>query len=270
MLQKMWSLNLPWDRSVPEELGNSWISFRSQLPELNRLHISRQATCHNLKNIEIHGFSDASQNAYGACIYLRTEDTSGRVHVHLLASKTRVAPLKTLSIPRLELCAALLLSQLYSKITSALSKEVSSVYLWCDSTIALSWIRSSPHLFQTFVGNRVSEIQRHAPSELWNYVPSGQNPADFLSRGLSPKSFIEVSEMWFYGPEWLKKSSANWPVDPIGQASFSIEELPEVWKNLNVFVQSENLTTFPFTKFSSFGRIIRVMAYCLRFIENCE
>lgn len=270
-LQMLWSLNLPWDQEVPQELSRKWTTFRDELPKLNNLLVARQATCKEMLSVEIHGFSDASQHAYGACIYLRTVDLNQVVHVQLLTSKSRVAPLKSISIPRLELCAALLLSQLYSKVKSCLTQEIKDVRMWSDSKVALAWIRSSPHLFQVFVGNRISEIQKHTPPEYWNYVPSGQNPADYLSRGSSPASFVENQSEWFCGPKWLYECS-SWPVDNTITEQIQIEQLPEVRKTIFSFVQGEIPKTdlFPFNRFSSLTRIKHVMSYCLRFTNNCQ
>lgn len=139
----------------------------------------------------------------GACVYLRTIDSNNIVHVHLLTSKTRVAPLKTQTIPRLELCAAVLLARLYSKVISSLTLKIDNTYMWCDSQVALAWIRTSPHLFQVFVGNRDAEIQKLVQPELWNYVPSQKNPADMHSRGITPKNSLVAQDRWFHGQEWL-------------------------------------------------------------------
>lgn len=207
--------------------------------QLNSLQVSRQATCRKLISAQIHGFSDASQYAYGACIYLRTVDVNNVVYVHLLTSKSRVAPLKSVSIPRLELCAGLLLSQLYTKVMTLLTQEITDTRLWCDSKVTLSWIRSSPHLLQVFVGNRVSEIQKHAPAEFWHYVPSDHNPANYLSKGSSPGELVRNQDDWFLGPKWLYQASSHWPVDTTFSESIHVQDLPEVRKNLHAFLQSE-------------------------------
>jgi len=268
-LQKLWSLNIPWDGEVPTELARKWKSFRLELPELNKLNIPRQATCKDCVRAEIHGFSDASQYAYGACIFLRTIDKNQNVFVNLLVSKTRVAPLKSISIPRLELCGALLLSKLFSKVTQSLTFKIDDSFMWCDSTVALAWIRSSPHQFQVFVGNRVTEIQGLTPPEMWNYVPTELNPADLVSRGTSPKQLVERQREWLTGPTWLYQSRSEWPVDITISEPIDLLQLPETKKNVEVFVQ---VTTqlFPFNRFSSFTRIRTVMALVLRFIHNCK
>lgn len=155
---------------------------------------------------------------------------------------------------------------------TSLTQEIKDTRLWCDSKVALSWIRSSPHLFQVFVGNRVSEIQKQIPTEFWYCVPSDLNPADYLSRGSSPGELLNNQEKWFCGPKWLHQTSSFWPIDTTFSPSIQIEDLPEVKKNLRAFVHSETPKSelFPFQRFSSFTRITRVMTYCLRFISNCR
>ncbi|XP_050293738.1 uncharacterized protein LOC126734245 [Anthonomus grandis grandis] len=266
-LQKLWSLKVSWDDELPCELSNKWKVFREELPVLNGLKIPRQATFKNVTRIELHGFSDASQQAYGACIYLRTIDTENQVHVHLLIAKTRVAPLKQVSIPRLELCAALLLAQLYSKVLSSLTIQVNDVQFWCDSTVALAWIHSSSCHFKVFVANRVAQIQKVAPPELWRYVSTKENPADMLSRGISP-SALATNKEWVHGPSWLYKSSSFWPVDISISRPYDLSELPEVICTLRC--NSQELLAFPYERFSSFSKTIRVVAYCIRFIRNCK
>lgn len=268
-LQHLWTLKVGWDGEVPQELSKMWTSFRSDLLDLNSLEIPRHSSCKKLIHVELHGFSDASQKAYGACIYLRTTDISNTIHVNLLVSKTRVAPLKTVSIPRLELCAAKLLSELFQKVIKSLTLKINGHFLWSDSTVTLAWIRTPPHMLQIFVGNRVKEIQANTNICYWNYVPTTSNPADLLSRGLSPRNLLN-SSLWFNGPPWLKLHPEMWPKDLSAPDQLQLQELPEVRNQSFSFVQVKPNTLFPFDKFSSFGKLKRVFAYCLRFINNCR
>ncbi|GFS68828.1 integrase catalytic domain-containing protein [Trichonephila clavipes] len=105
--------------------------------------------------------------------------------MRLLCSKSRISPIKWISIPRLELCAAGLLSKLVKKVIASLKLEFDGVYLWTDSTIALGWLHNDPWLLKTFVGNRVSQIQEITKSYCWQHIRSEQNPSDLVSRGLS-------------------------------------------------------------------------------------
>lgn len=269
MLQSLWLLKLSWDHELPDDIKRSWLSLKMELPKLNVLEIPRHVKCSNAISVQLHGFADASQRAYGACLYVRSVDTDSKVHSHLLCSKTRVAPLKSLSIPRLELCGALLLSQLFHKVQSSMTLNFDSFFLWSDSTIVLAWIRSSPHELQTFVANRVSEIQQLTRPEYWRYVPTSLNPADILSRGLSPKQLLECSS-WFIGPSYLSLSYNVWPADISLQSSAGLEDLPETRKCTQTLLQVEENELFPFHRFSSLTRLRRVVAYFLRFINNAR
>ena len=158
------------------------------------LSIPRWTATRSSAQVEIHGFCDASEKAYGACLYMRTTEPSGDTKVRLLCSKSRVAPLKRISLPRLELCGALLLIQLINKTRTASRLAISKEVYWTDSMIVLAWLHASPDRWKTFVANRVSEIQSLSRGE-WNHVPSEENPADILSRGMSASS-LQHSTLW--------------------------------------------------------------------------
>ncbi|XP_037931134.1 uncharacterized protein LOC119665947 [Teleopsis dalmanni] len=160
-VQKLWQLNLSWDEALPAEMHTQWTHFRQSLCEVNNVKIPRHIFHHKQpRNTEIHVFTDASKRAYGAVIYIRAEMTDRTISVQLLCSKSRVAPLKTQTTPRLELCAALLAAQLVEKVRKDLEYEHHPIYMWTDSKITLHWINSEPSTFQTFVAHRISKIQQ--------------------------------------------------------------------------------------------------------------
>ncbi|XP_072384596.1 uncharacterized protein [Diabrotica undecimpunctata] len=264
IIQEIWSEHLEWDQSVPVSIHTKWLIFKDQLSLLNNLKIPRHVICSNHILLELHGFSDASEQAYGACIYTRSINSSGEVTVQLLCAKSKVAPLKKITLPRLELMGALILSRLSNKVIQSLTLKLTNIFLWSDSTIVLGWIKTPPNLLKTFVANRVSEITSNISSGTWSHVGSKENPADLLTRGVDP-SLIQASNLWWNGPEFLGSEDIVWPNQP----SQLCKELPELKNNLLSLITIPEIE-FPFDRFSSFKRLSRCVAYCLRFIYNSQ
>ncbi|XP_050476640.1 uncharacterized protein LOC126866748 [Bombus huntii] len=210
LLQRIWSSKIDWDESLPIELHTEWERYYAQLPLLNNVKFPRKAIIESTIEIELHGFCDASEKAYGACVYLRILNTNGRVWTQLLTAKSKVAPLKYQTIPRLELSGALLLTSLMSTVQQALSHKMTRTIYWTDSTIVLHWLNTSPHTLKTFVANRVSEIQTKTSIRDWRHVPTDDNPADLISRGQTPEEFLRPT-IWQHGPAWLYQSEGYWP-----------------------------------------------------------
>ncbi|XP_024869346.1 uncharacterized protein LOC112453036 [Temnothorax curvispinosus] len=144
MMQQLWTLNLEWDESLPQELHSKWKIYQSSWSQLNSLKIPRKIKEKSSTEIIIHGFSDASERAYGACLYAVTCDSDGNFQSHLLCAKSRVAPLKTITIAKLELNAALLLGNLYKTAKDALKDRIKLGRLWCNSNIVIQWICTCP------------------------------------------------------------------------------------------------------------------------------
>ncbi|GFT12003.1 DUF1758 domain-containing protein [Trichonephila clavipes] len=170
------------------------------ISKVNNFKIPRCILLPATIRIEVHDFSDASEHAYAAVVYIKCFNESGQLQTRLLCSKSRVAPLKTLTIPRLELSAALLLSKLVKKVVPILQLPIHNIWMWTDSTIALAWIKTEPHTLKTFVSNRVAEIQTLSKDCHWKHVSSKNNPADLISRGYNVDEFLK-NEMWFSDPD---------------------------------------------------------------------
>lgn len=214
---------------------------------------------------ELHGFADASNVAYlRTCVYLRTVFADGSANLRLLSSKSKVAPLHELSIPRKELCAALLLTKLISQVIDALQMPFREVVLWSDSTIVLAWLKKPLHLLQTFVRNRVATIQSESKEYQWRYIRSAVNPADIVSRGQLPEE-LRQNNLWWNGPQFL--TASEYSVE--NTEEIPEDSLPEM--NFKVATPAVNSESFPFfSKFSLFRKIQRIMGYVLRFIDNCR
>ncbi|XP_058816225.1 uncharacterized protein LOC131679506 [Topomyia yanbarensis] len=188
---KIWS----WDNELPSAIKERWHEYQSQLHRLNDLRIDRCILLSNPVSVQLHFFSDASEHAYGSCVYVRSTDASRAVKICLLTAKSKVAPLKRQSIPRLELCGALLSAELYEKVTSSLQTHAET-FFWVDSTIVLSWLNASPSTWTTFVANRVSKIQTATQNCSWNHVAGQQNPADHISRGIPAETLLQCDPWW--------------------------------------------------------------------------
>ena len=181
-----------------------WAQWRCELPLLSEVHVpqcySPSGFC--VSSMQLHGYSDASEESYAGVVYLHVEDSAGNIHTEIVMSKTRVAPIKRLSIPRLELCGAQPLTKLLCHIKRILNVPV-TVFAWTDSTIVLSWLTGNPRRFKTYVGNRVSFIVDQLPPDCWRHVAGTQNPADCASRGLFPLQ-LKDHDLWWKGPQWLQ------------------------------------------------------------------
>ncbi|XP_068993477.1 uncharacterized protein [Neodiprion pinetum] len=209
-MQELWALGFDWDEPLSASLSSRWIEFLQDLQGISAITIPRWIGLSSASlGIEIHGFADASQSAWGAVIYARTYINTHEVRVSLVCAKTKVAPLKNVTIPRLELCAANLLVRLMCHVEKTLNFENTPVYPWTDSTVALAWIKSHPSWWKEFVRNRVTEVQEFARAR-WYHILGSENPADLASRGASPEQ-LQKLELWTFGPSWLSKPSVNWP-----------------------------------------------------------
>jgi len=258
LMQNVWRSGVHWDESVPQNIYTEWLEFARQLEVIEQITFDRRLLIEDCQDIQIHGFCDASSTGYGACLYVRLKEDHDVTMVRLLCAKSRVAPLKSVTLPRLEFCGALLLARLQREASNILNINPSKIVFWSDSTIVLHWLRTSPHLLKTFVSNRVNEIQELTSIGEWRHIRSGDNPADAISRGQLSRAFAR-NQIWFTGPQWLVRSESEWPTESI-QAC----EIPEMKKDtcLQTFTASEFELL---TKFLSYSKLLRITAYCLRF-----
>lgn len=265
-MQHLWLSCIEWDDAVPDEILIKWQEFYRQLPLLQTFKVPRCIFASDPQEIQFHVFSDASEVGYGACIYARSTSKDDSTKIELISSKSRVAPLKRVSLPRLELCAALLGAKLYARVSTALGMEGVRCWFWSDSTVTLHWIRATPNTWQTFIGNRTSEIQHLTHGHPWNHVKGVDNPADYISRGMLPEDFVKNSA-WQCGPAWLRNPEEHWPIQQ------KLEPVPddvlEKRKTANVSIVSFTDMSL-IERFSSYWKLLRVTAYIFRFINRCR
>ena len=157
------------------------------------------------KSVRLVGFCDASAKAYAAVVYLRIEGET-QVSVRFVAAKTRVAPLGGMTIPRLELLSALLLSKLIVSVRTALQPEVTldDPVCYTDSRVALYWIQGCQQEWKQFVENRVTSIRASVRPQCWEHCPGRENPTDIPSRGMTA-SELSRNSLGLSGPEWLSE-----------------------------------------------------------------
>lgn len=261
MLQKLWQHKLEWDQPVPQEIKKDWTKFANNLKWLVNLRIPRLVLGDSPKSIELHSFSDASQSAYGACIYMRSISPYDDVTIRLLCAKSKIAPLKSTTIPRLELCAALLAAKLTKTVLNSLRYRPEKIVHWCDSSIVLDWIKSDSSKLKIFVANRISEIRELTSFKSWRYVPTESNPADLISRGVDTRQLINIS-LWWTGPDYLLKGESEWPV----LNAKKIDILPETKVHSTEITQS----IINFDRYSSLNKLQRSFVYVRRFIFNAK
>ncbi|XP_065082920.1 uncharacterized protein LOC135705238 [Ochlerotatus camptorhynchus] len=272
-LQELWKQQCGWDDPLPQAMQNFWQEYRMNLTALSSFSIPRWiGYTSDAISVELHGFCDASDKAYGASLYMRCTLSDGSVEVRLLIYKSRVAPLedlkrnkKKLTTPRLELSSALLLSHLYEKVKHSIRIPHTASF-WTDSTIVMHWLSSLPSRWQMFVANRVSEIQHITKGFNWNHVAGLENPADIVSRGMIPAQ-LQYSTIWFEGPPWLRRDRSTWPA---GSPEEDFEQsLLEERSAVAIPAQSKPHSDI-FSIHSSLSTLIRKVAWIRRFIHNCH
>ncbi|XP_062717001.1 uncharacterized protein LOC134292162 [Aedes albopictus] len=236
-----------------------------------------------VKFFEIMGFADASSKAYGCCVYLRGVKFDGTAEMKLLCGRSRVAPLKEgkriprsdnepgeLTIPRLELCAAKLLTEQVLKITDAVEVKIDRIVLWSDSKIVLRWIDYLKADAPVFVRNRITCI-RQATRERnyeWKYIPSEFNPADLISRGVYPAS-LKAYDFWWQGPAFLQAADF--------EECCKCEHEPGEANNRSLndevvaaAIIPDNSPMAMTMKHSDFRKLQRIFGYVTRFVQNCR
>ena len=271
MLQRLWESGIDWDDSVPTETHEVWKRWYSELPKLRNLIIPRCyfPTGVAVKSLQLHGFSDASEVAYAGVVYIRIVDCDDSVATALVIAKTKVAPIKRITVPRLELCGAVLAARLLRHVAKVLDIPDENIHAWTDSVVVLSWLRGNPRRFKTFVGNRVSEIIDFVSCNHWHHVSGTDNPADSASRGIYPDELVH-HDLWWNGPDWLREPESCWPAGPAGLLVCP-EPLEERTVDSTALLATTHVSELPLlNRVSSYTKLKRITAWVLRFVHNCR
>ncbi|XP_036347004.1 uncharacterized protein LOC118756341, partial [Rhagoletis pomonella] len=226
LLQSLWKRQVDWDEAIPNQLVVQWTSWWTSFQKVNKLSIPR---CHSTMlpvadEVQLHVFVDASSSAYAAVAYLRIckgED----VDIAFVAAKSRCAPLKGMTIPRLELQAAVLGSRLQKSVVEYHDFNIHRIVLWSDSKTVLLWIRSTTREYKQFVAGRIAEIIPSTNPLQWRWLPSSLNVADDATRG-QPMTESDARNRWFKGPTFLQLPESEWPkeVTPLTSTECAAEE----------------------------------------------
>ena len=214
LLQDLCRKSLGWDDLVSNEDLACWQNWLNDLSKLESLRVERSlkpTSFGEITSSQIHHFSDACQFAYGAVSYLRVTNGQGDIYCSFLIGKSRLSPLKQLTIPRLEVSAAVVAARLDRMLKQEIDMQVGQSVFWSDSSCVLGYIGNDSRRYHTFVANRVAAIQEASSPSQWRHVSSDQNPADDASRGLSADAFTNKSR-WLSGPDFLWQPVHTWPI----------------------------------------------------------
>lgn len=241
LFQQCWLYDMNWHDPLPAAVEQMWIEFKENLPRLEQVKIPRWMSSYN-GHVELHGFSDASEEAYSAVVYIRTFNEIDSAYVNLVAAKTKVAPIRQVSLPRLELNGAWLLVRLMKRVAKAFERFKVEIFAYTDSTIVLHQLAIHPRKLDTYVANRTASILEVLPRSRWFHVKSEENPADCASRGISPAELVN-HPLWWFGPPWLKAHASTWkhemPDEEFDEATL---EVRKKFRTFNIVVRLPKTT----------------------------
>ena len=276
-LQELWKAKVDWDDTLNLEQQKYWLKWLQGLSMIDQFEIPRcyHVLGYKAVDMELHIFCDASEVAYGAVAYIKFVFKTEENHCTFLMSKTRLAPIKTVSLPRLELNAAVIGVTLYKLIIKEIDLPITKIFFWTDSMLVLQYIHDENHRFKVFVANRVTEIREQTNPEQWNHIEGKNNPADICSRGvMSPVQLLQDNnegDNWIRGPKmlWQTKENATYHSEKIEPLD---EDHKEIKKTNYLVATNVNHDTnkFPFERYSSWKRLKRVMAWIKRFYHNLK
>lgn len=264
LIQSTWKKKIDWDEKVPSEIKERWLALKNELHLLKTIKIKRWIHVKNNSRVELHGFCDASEKSYAAVIYIKTIDEKNSTNVTLLTAKARVAPIKgskNCTIPRLELCGALLLSYLTRQTIDSMKINFDKIVMWTDSRIALAWINGNPNRWRTFVANKVIKINSIIDKSHWMHIPGDDNPADYPSRGVLPSRLINNS-LWWHGPSFL--------MNEIRFNNMNEKFDTELESKILALTVSVHEREYVLPDSDSYYKLKRIIAYCFLFAHNCR
>lgn len=264
LVQRLWLEGIGWDQEISKELKEEWKFIRKDLGNVNQVRVRRwlNTISTEVERITLHGFCDASEKAYAAVVYCRTQTSEGDIKISLIASRTKVAPVRTISLPRLELSGATLLAKLLNKVSQAMRIPPHNVFAWTDSTIVLAWLVGEPSRWKPFVANRVVEILETQSSSQWFHVQSAHNPADIASRG-SSLSELQRNTLWWCGPTWLLEENIEFTKPSC--STTDLERKKPIQSYVTVTNGEEKFLKFE--EYNTLTELLRVIVHCRRVLN---
>ncbi|XP_043064089.1 uncharacterized protein LOC122320078 [Drosophila ficusphila] len=258
LLREIWRQKIQWDKPLPEEIGRAFAAWRRKMDAVGQFRCPRHYFGHGaVRTIELHVFVDVSQSAFAAVAYWRATYEDDNVHVSFVCAKTKCAPMRTMSIPRL-----------MNTVKEEHSVDISEMVLWTDSKTVLRWIGSTHRRYKQFVGNRVAEILESSKVSQWRWVPTADNAADDATRSQN-KADLSPESRWLSGPAFLRQPARGWPAPEEGTER--VPDAPDEEEMPSEFaLVATNEFAIPFHRFSSFSRLVRTTAWVLRFARWCR
>ena len=237
---------LEWDEVLPFQLANKWKMWFGELPDLEIITIPRCLKDSHSKEerLTVHTFTDASEKPYAAAVYAQYEFEDRSIGTCLITAKSRLAPLKALRIPRLELMGAVIGLQLIKQVCEALGVQRNKATYRVESCNVGYWIQGQGRNFKPFVAHRVGEIHEDSSPDQWRYVPGKLNPADYVTRGITVEELID-NECWWRGPAFLSQTNENWPERGFtGDTAETLKEVKAEVRKRTYRLQQDNPNSF--------------------------
>ena len=275
LFQEVCKAKIKWKDKLPEDIADKFEKWKSQIHLLANISLPRHVLVPNYDLVELHGFGDASKVGYCACVYIVSKNSTMKSS-HLICSKTRNAPIKEMSIPRLELTASYLLAKLMALVIKFHDHiKFDKLVYYSDSTTVLHWVQSNHKQWTVYVANRVKDINLLSSPDDWKYVRTDQNPADLGSRGLDASELVG-NDFWFHGPSFLLSGQTDTMVPDVHHPT--ADSLLERKKIVNVSVGRlhTSASLLPCGKrgqerklsdFSSMNKVFNITSYLFKFIS---
>lgn len=267
LLQDIWRSKIDWDQVVDNNQFEKWMKWTNVLVKIQDIKIPRCHFGEKFKSLELHVFVDASDSAYAAAAYFRFSSDDGNVRCSLVAGKTKVAPLNPLSIPRLELQAAVLGARLSNSITTGHTLKPDRVTFWTDSVDVLCWVKSDLRKYRQFVAFRVSEILETTDIANWRWIPSKYNPADDATKW-KYQAKLSSESRWYTGPTFLMQPESEWPIEV--HRNSKKKENDEIKPQLSHVTNDSDEIDLMVDRCSNWRKAYRVTAWVLRFVDNLK